>query len=170
LLKRFARLGTTVEASSHGTITSLGRFILDNETEKAISTIIEGGGQSARILTEQDDKSLSDYLLPIANQPGVAGYMVLGYDGLIVTNRLPEHMDPDSFSAWALLTYMHAQDVISAIGHKRLRQLISRTDTGCVLLCAFGQALLVVISDNAATELIVPLLIKARNLRVARSK
>lgn len=167
VLKRFARLGTTVEASSHGTITSLGKFILDNETEKAISTILEGGAQSAHVLTEQDDTSLHDHLLPIANHPGVAGYMVLGYDGLIVTSRLPAHMDPDSVSAWALLTYMQAQDFISTIGHKRLRQMITRTETGCVLLCTFGQAMLVVISDNAAAELIVPLILKARKLRAA---
>lgn len=168
VLKKFARLGKTVEQSSHGTITSLGKFILDQETESAISAIIDdGGARAARTLTAQTEESLREHLLPIENQPGVAGYMVLGYDGLIVANQLPEEMDPDSFSAWALVTYMHSQQFITAIGHKRMRQLVAKTDHGCVLLCAFGQALLLVISDNAANESIVPLLIKARNVRAA---
>lgn len=168
VLKTFARLGKPVEEPSNGKITSLGKFILDNETEQAIASIIEDGGtQSARILTEQQENSLRDHLLPIANQPGVAGYMVVGYDGLIVTSTLPPQVDGDAFSAWALVTYMHAQEYTVAIGHKRMRQLVSKTETGCLLLCDFGEGLLIAVSDNAATESIIPLLIKARKVRAA---
>lgn len=167
---RVARLGTTQDTTSQsGHITSLGKFLLDKNTENAIGSLATSTARlpSARVLSDEESTALRDCLKPIENQTGVAGCLIIGYDGMIITTTLPKNADSDAFSAWALLTYMHTQDVVNLLGHKKMQQLVSRTKTGYLLLADFGQGLLLTVSDNAATEAILPLMKSVRRVTAA---
>lgn len=165
-----ARLSTTHSTDeSKGQIKALGKFLLDQQSEAAITNLSSANANlsNARILSDEEALALQECLSPIERLQGVAGCIILGYDGIVIMNTLPAHADQDVLSAWALLTYMNSHDLIRVIGHTRLRQFVSRTFTGYLLLADFGQGLLLAVSDNAATEAILPLMKSVRKVTAA---
>lgn len=169
-LANSARLGTTSSTVEHnGKISSLGRFLLDKNSEAAIGALEFGTPNlsQARVLSREEVHELEECLAPIESQDGVAGCVILGYDGMLITSSLPDHADKDAFCAWALLTYMNCHDLVKILGHKNLRQLVSRTETGYLLLADFGQGLLVAVSENATTDAIIPLMKSVRRITAA---
>jgi predicted regulator of Ras-like GTPase activity (Roadblock/LC7/MglB family) len=165
-----ARLGTAHDTiEPQGLIKSLGKFLLDKTSESAIGALNSTNVNlsHARILSDEEAMALQECLTPIENLPGVAGCIILGYDGMIITSTLPEHADKDTLSAWALLTYMNTHELIRLVGHTRLRQFVSRTLNGYLLLADFGQGLLLAVSDNASTEAILPLMKSVRRITAA---
>jgi len=174
---RLARLGTTIDARSNsdtaqapgGQITSFGQFILDKNRQKVIGAIADAivNLPTAKILSEDESVALRECLRPIEEQEGVAGCLIIGYDGMIITTTLPQSADGDAFSAWALLTYMNSQGVVKQLGHKAMKQIISRTASGYLLLADFGQGLLLAVSENASTEAMLPLMKSVRRVTAA---
>jgi len=174
---RLARLGTTIDArtsddtasASGGQITSFGQFILDKNRQKAIGAIANAivNLPTAKVLSENESVALRECLRPIEEQEGVAGCLIIGYDGMIITTTLPQSADGDAFSAWALLTYMTSQEVLKQLGHVAMKQLVSRTESGYLLLADFGQGLLLAVSENASTEAMLPLMRSVRRVTAA---
>ncbi|MBS2004226.1 MAG: hypothetical protein JST44_22155 [Cyanobacteria bacterium SZAS LIN-5] len=167
---RAARLATNDNTSeSSGQIRGLGKFLLDEQSEAAIGNLSSNSANlsHARILSDEEAIALQECLSPIESLQGVAGCIVLGYDGMIVMNTLPAHADQDALSAWALLTYMNSHELIRVIGHTKLRQFVSRTFSGYLLLADFGQGLLLAVSDNASREAILPLMKSIRKVTAA---
>lgn len=167
---RAARLATTDNTSeSSGRIKGLGKFLLDEQSEAAIGNLSSSNRNlsHARILSDEEALALQECLSPIESIQGVAGCIVLGYDGMIVMNTLPAHADQDALSAWALLTYMNTHELIRVVGHTKLRQFVSRTFSGYLLLADFGQGLLLAVSDNASREAILPLMKSIRKVTAA---
>jgi predicted regulator of Ras-like GTPase activity (Roadblock/LC7/MglB family) len=164
-----ARLAKTIPTDeSQGRIKGLGNFLLDEQSAAAIGNLSSSNTVSnARILSDEEAMALQECLSPIERLQGVAGCIILGYDGMVIMSSLPEHADKDALSAWALLTYMNSHDLIRVIGHARLRQFVSRTISGYLLLADFGQGLLLAVSDNASTEAILPLMKSVRKVTAA---
>ncbi len=165
-----ARLATTYDTTEQsGHITSLGKFLLDKTSEEAIGALVTANANlsGTRVLSDQESEALLECLKPIENLQGVAGCIILGYDGMIITSSLPEHADRDALSAWALLTYMNTHELVQAVGHSKLRQVVSRTHSGYLLLADFGQGLLLAVSDNASTEAMLPLMKSVRRVTAA---
>lgn len=165
-----ARLGTTTYTDeSNGQIKALGNFLLDKHSAAAIGNLSNAKANlaNARILSDEEAQALQDCLSPIEKLQGVAGCIILGYDGMIIMSSLPEHADKDALSAWALLTYMNTHDLVRVVGHNRLRQFVSRTMSGYLLLADFGQGLLLTVSDNASSEAILPLMKGVRRVTAA---
>ncbi|HEY9676934.1 MAG TPA: roadblock/LC7 domain-containing protein [Drouetiella sp.] len=165
-----ARLGTTSDTTEQrGQIKSIGKFLLDKHSEAAIGALNIHSPEiaNARILSDEEAQALHDCLSPIQKQEGVAGCVIVGYDGIVITSTLPPEADKDAFSAWALFTYINSHELVRVVGHNRIRQLVSKTARGYLLLADFGQGLLVAVSDNAATEAIVPLMKSVRKVTAA---
>ncbi len=165
-----ARLATTHDTiEQNGHITSLGKFLLDKTSEEAIGALVTANANlsGTKVLSDDESDALQQCLKPIENLQGVAGCIILGYDGMIITSSLPAHADRDGLSAWALLTYMNTHELVQAVGHSKLRQLVSRTHSGYLLLADFGQGLLLAVSDNASTEAMLPLMKSVRRVTAA---
>ncbi len=165
-----ARLSTTPHTDeSNGQIKALGNFLLDKHSAATIGNLSNAKANlaHARILSDEEALALQDCLSPIESLQGVAGCIILGYDGMIIMSSLPDHADKDALSAWALLTYMNTHDLVRVVGHSRLRQFVSRTLSGYLLLADFGQGLLLAVSDNASTEAILPLMKSVRRVTAA---
>jgi predicted regulator of Ras-like GTPase activity (Roadblock/LC7/MglB family) len=165
-----ARLAkVTPDDESQGQIKGLINFLLDQQSAAAINNLATSSANlsNARILSNAEAQALQECLSPIERLQGVAGCIILGYDGMIIMSSLPDHADKDALSAWALLTYMNSHDLIRVIGHTRLRQFVSRTVSGYLLLADFGQGLLLTVSDNASTEAILPLMKSVRKVTAA---
>ncbi len=165
-----ARLATTGNTDeSNGQIRALGNFLLDKQSVAAIGNLASANANlaHARILSDEEAQALQDCLSPIESLQGVAGCIILGYDGMIIMSSLPDHADKDALSAWALLTYINTHELVRVVGHSRLRQFVSRTLSGYLLLADFGQGLLLAVSDNASTEAILPLMKSVRRVTAA---
>ena len=165
-----ARLATTGNTDEpNGQIRALGNFLLDKQSVAAIANLSNSNANlaHARILSDEEAQALQDCLSPIESLEGVAGCIILGYDGMIIMSSLPDHADKDALSAWALLTYMNTHELVRVVGHNRLRQFVSRTLNGYLLLADFGQGLLLAVSDNASTEAILPLMKSVRRVTAA---
>jgi len=165
----FAKLNISENAPGTGQITSLGKFLLDPKCERMIESMISGSNRkvTTRVLTEQESADLKECLKPIGDQEGVAGCVVLGYDGFVIANTLPAGCDLDVFSAWALVTYISSSNALDFIGHGRVHQIVSRTHGGIILLADFGQGLLVAVSDKTSTEAVLPLMRGVRKISAA---
>jgi predicted regulator of Ras-like GTPase activity (Roadblock/LC7/MglB family) len=134
-----------------------------------IGSMISGSNRklTTRVLTEQESADLKECLKPIGDQDGVAGCVVLGYDGFVIANTLPAGCDLDVFSAWALVTYISSNNAVDFIGQGRVHQIVSRTLGGIILLADFGQGLLVAVSDKTSSEAVLPLMRGARKISAA---
>jgi predicted regulator of Ras-like GTPase activity (Roadblock/LC7/MglB family) len=165
----FARLNISEQPAGSGQITSLGKFLLDPHCERMIGSMISGSNRklTTRVLTEQESADLKECLKPIGDQDGVAGCVVLGYDGFVIANTLPAGCDLDVFSAWALVTYISSNNAVDFIGQGRVHQIVSRTLGGIILLADFGQGLLVAVSDKTSSEAVLTLMRGARKISAA---
>ncbi|HEY9773631.1 MAG TPA: roadblock/LC7 domain-containing protein [Planktothrix sp.] len=150
-----------------GNITAIGPFLLDKTSERAVQNLITNASSRTRVLTEAEAGELKECLKPIEALDGVAGCIILGYDGLVIANTLPKHCDLDVFSSWALVTYMNSHSAVDFLGHGKVQQIVSRTIGGIMLLADFGQGLLLAVSDKTTTDAVLPLMRGVRKVTAA---
>jgi len=143
---RLADIGYAV--NSPATNSNLGKFLLNSKTIASIESCInkEQNQTHARILTIDAARQLESVLEPILRIPGVAGYMVCGYDGLVIYNKLQPEFDVELLGGCALVTFMNSHSILKVMGHTRLKQMIFKTPAGNLLLADFGKGFLVTLT------------------------
>ncbi len=152
--------------SGSGRIAAIGKFLLDQKDLEKLGKITEAdqGEVKMRILTMEASADLQSLLKEIGAQEKVIGSVIVGHDGLLIANTMPEEVDAESMGVWALGVYMNTEHVTKKMGHDRVHQVVSRTPRGYVVIADFGGGLLVTITDGTETTTLIPLMRKITDL------
>ncbi len=116
-----------------------------------------------RKLTLEASEDLQSLLLEIGQVAGVVGCLIVGHDGLLIANSLPEEIDAESIGVWSLGVYMNTDHVMKKLGHERVHQIVSRTPRGFVVIADFGGGLLVAVAEGNV-EKVIPIMRKITDL------
>jgi len=156
---------SSAEAGS-GRIAAIGKFLLDQKDLEKLGkiTAADQSDVKMRILTTEASEDLQTLLSEIGSQQRVIGSVIVGHDGLLIANTMPEEVDAESIGVWALGVYMNTEHVIKKMGHERVHQVVSRTPRGYVVIADFGGGLLVTITEGTETETLIPLMRKITDL------
>lgn len=155
-----------VEETGSGRIAAIGKFLLDQKDLEKLSKITAADQQDIkmRILTLEASEDLQTLLSEIGGQEKVIGSVIVGHDGLLIANTMPEEVDAESIGVWALGVYMNTEHVTKKMGHERVHQVVSRTPRGYVVIADFGGGLLVTITEGTDTDTLIPLMRKITDL------
>ena len=159
-LGRLDKSMDTQEDAPTGKISSIGKFILDQEDLSNLSKLAQSDLSDSRIsvLTSEASQELKGLLQEVKNQPGALGSVIVGHDGLLIAEDLPEELDSESIGVWALGMYLNTDNVVKKMGHERTRQLITKTPMGYLVIADFGGGIIVSLSEGQATDKLIPLL------------
>jgi predicted regulator of Ras-like GTPase activity (Roadblock/LC7/MglB family) len=145
--------------NSPGTINNLGRFLLTDDTTESIQSCIDKGQRQshARVFTLDAAMQLEALLEPIIRSPGVVGYLILGYDGLVIGNKLPHDIDVELLSGCALVIYMNSHSIMKVMGHTKLKQMVCKNPAGNMILADFGKGFLVTLTGESDAAMLARL-------------
>ncbi len=101
-----------------------------------------------RMATIEASEDLQTLLLEIGTVSGVIGCLIVGHDGLLIANSLPEEIDAESIGVWALGEYMNTEHIMKKLGHERVHQIVNRTPRGYVVVADFGGGILVALTED----------------------
>lgn len=158
--------GPEKQETGSGRIAAIGKFLLDQSDMEKLGKIT-GSEQSElkmRVLTLEASEDLQTLLKEIGTQQRVIGSVIVGHDGLLIANTMPEEVDAESIGVWSLGVYMNTEHVMKKMGHERVHQIVSRTPRGFVVIADFGGGLLVTITDGTDTDTLIPLMRKITDL------
>jgi predicted regulator of Ras-like GTPase activity (Roadblock/LC7/MglB family) len=142
---------------SGGPITDIGKFLLDQNELEWIARVIDINHQNPRIDRVSDEvRSMLDKLQDtVAVLPTVVGTMVLSPDGNVVDSRMSNsahQFSTEELGVWCTAAYHNAQAASSAFGFSGVKQIVSRTDSGFVIIANLQGITLVVLIDGAENE------------------
>jgi predicted regulator of Ras-like GTPase activity (Roadblock/LC7/MglB family) len=143
-----------------GRIASIGKFLLDQKDLEKIGklTASDLSDTKMKILTLEAASEIQGLLHHIGATQGVIGSIIIGHDGLLIANTMPQDIEADSVGIWALAVYMNTETAIKKIGHNRVHQIVARTPKGFLVIADFGGGLLVTLSDGSDTDALIPLM------------
>lgn len=167
-IEGIGKLDANVDTNDTGSgrIAAIGKFLLDQKDLEKLGkiTAADQSDVKMRILTLEASEDLQMLLSEIGNQEAVIGSVIVGHDGLLIANTMPEEVDAESIGVWALGVYMNTEHVIKKMGHDRVHQVVSRTPRGYVVIADFGGGLLVCITEGTETDSLIPLMRKITDL------
>lgn len=117
-----------------------------------------------RASTLEASEDLQTLLLEIGTIKGVIGCLVVGHDGLLIANSMPEETDAEAIGVWSLGIYMNTEYTMKKMGHERVHQIVNRTPRGYVVVADFGGGLLVSVTEFKGVENLIPLMRKITDL------
>ena len=129
---------------------STGKFLLKQSDIEQLQKISESEQSElrTRMLTIEASEDLQTLLVEIGSLKGVLGCLIVGHDGLLIANTMPEEVDAESIGVWCLGEYMNTEHVMKKMGHERVHQIVNRTARGCIVVAEFGGGLLVAIIEE----------------------
>ncbi len=140
------------------------KFRLTPQDIKNLQNISNRSELQERMATIEASEDLQTILLEIGSAYGVIGCLVVGHDGLLIANTMPEEVDAESIGVWSLGEYMNTQHVMKKLGHERVHQIVNRTPRGYVVVADFGGGLLVSVTEFKDAENLIPLMRKITDL------
>jgi predicted regulator of Ras-like GTPase activity (Roadblock/LC7/MglB family) len=84
--------------------------------------------------------------------------VIVGHDGILIANGMPQSMDGESTGIWALGVYLNTDGVIKKMGHNHIHQVVARTPQGYIIIADFGGGILVTVSEGSETDKLIPLM------------
>jgi len=143
-----------------GRIASIGKFLLDNKDLEKIGKITASdlSDSKMRTLTVEANEELKNLLRQIDAQEGVTGTVIVGHDGLLIANTMSPDLDPESIGVWALGVYMGTAHVVEKLGDDNVRQIVSQTNQGYLIIANFGAGLLVTLTSPIMLDKLLPLM------------
>lgn len=146
--------------TGNGKIASIGKFLLDQQDLAKIGNLAASDltDSKMRILTLEAAQELQTLLQHIGQQPSVVGSVIVGHDGILIANSLPQDYDPESIGVWALGIYLNTDTTVRKMGHNHVHQAVCRTPRGYLIIADFGGGILVTVSDGPETDRLIPLM------------
>jgi predicted regulator of Ras-like GTPase activity (Roadblock/LC7/MglB family) len=111
-----------------------------------------------RTLSLEAHRELSNLLKQIDSQVGVIGTLIVGHDGLLIANTMPQDMEAESLSKWAQAIYMGTAQTTEQLGNERVRQIVSQTERGYLIIANFGAGLLIAVTNPLMVDHLLPLM------------
>ena len=156
---RLSKTDSTPETGS-GKIASIGKFLLDQQDVNKLGKLAASdlSDTQMRILTMEAAQELQGLLHTIGQQASVVGSVIVGHDGILIANTMPNNIDPESIGVWALGIYLNTDGVLKKLGHEHIHQVVARTPIGYLIIADFGGGILVTVTEGSQTELLMPLM------------
>ncbi len=163
------RSDTAIDTAGPGKISSIGKFLLDGPDLEKIGKLAfaDPSETKMRILTMEAATELKSLLQHIDSQPGAVGSIIIGHDQLLISNTIPPEMDAESLGQLAFSVYMNTLNVANKMGYEVVRQLVSKTQKGYLIIADFGDGLLVTVTDAQEIDNLIPLLDSINHLAVS---
>lgn len=133
-------------------LVSIGKLLVDQNTLKRIIDNAEKRGTglytTTKIISNAKGADLDSILGQIDACQGVAGSLIVGRDGLVISSTLPQNLDKELIGAISssMLTNLDVQCKKMKLGASR--QVILDTEGGVVLLISLEVGVLVVMSQS----------------------
>lgn len=133
-------------------LVSIGKLLVDQNTLKRIIDNAEKRGAglytTTKVISESKGQDLDAILHAIDRCQGVAGSMIVGRDGLVISSTLPPEYEKEMIGAIAssMQTNLDVQCKKMKLGPAR--QIIVDTEGGVLLLMALEVGVLVVLSQS----------------------
>lgn len=133
-------------------LVSIGKLLVDQNTLKRIIDNAEKRGAglytTTKVISESRGQDLDAILHAIDRCQGVAGSMIVGRDGLVISSTLPPEYEKEMIGAIAssMQTNLDVQCKKMKLGPAR--QIIVDTEGGVLLLMALEVGVLVVLSQS----------------------
>jgi predicted regulator of Ras-like GTPase activity (Roadblock/LC7/MglB family) len=132
----------------------LGKFLFTPDEMTDFANVINPNNQNARV--ERIGQSTLDLLAKLQDLvfdlPTVVGTMVLSPDGSILDSRLARDMRneqaKDDIGVWSLAAYHNAQAAADVFGFSKVTQIVSRTESGYVIIANLEGLKLIVLIDG----------------------
>ncbi len=157
-VKEFGRLsaksataGTANETV--GTMKTIGKLLID---VPAIENIIKTGESgtigknlaTARVISSQRGESINALLEKIDQFPGIAGTLIVGHDGLVISSTLKAGKDKDTIGALSVACLGSTNLGTRKLEIGKLKQMVFITDSTITVLTDVEVGILAVLLDN----------------------
>ncbi len=157
------RLDNRVEPSSDpgsGRIASIGKFLLDSKDLEKIGRITASDLSEGkmRTLTLEANEELKTLLRQIDAQQGVLGTLVVGHDGLLIAHTMSQDADAETLGVEAFGVFMGTVQIVEKLGDENVRQIVSQTNQGYLIIANFGAGLLVTLTNPIMLDKLLPLM------------
>lgn len=177
-LKDFGKLSVRsaqapkVQGETAGTMKTIGKLLIDQQSIEAIINAGESrqlgkGLPSARIISKARGAGINELLNKIGEYQGVAGSLIVGHDGLVMSSTLQQGWDKDMLGALstALLSTSNLSTKKLEIGRLRQMVLLTRTPNAdkTTILTDVDVGILVVFCEQTDITLIDGLIEKIQN-------
>ncbi len=177
-LKDFGKLSVRsaqapkVQGETAGTMKTIGKLLIDQQSIEAIINAGESrqlgkGLPSARIISKARGAGINELLNKIGEYQGVAGSLIVGHDGLVMSSTLQQGWDKDMLGALstALLSTSNLSTKKLEIGRLRQMVLLTRTPNAdkTTILTDVDVGILVVFCEQTDISLIDGLIEKIQN-------
>lgn len=131
---------------------SIGKLLVDQNTLEEIIRTAEKGGKggltTTQVISAVKGKSLDSVLEGINTSKGVLGSLIVGRDGLVITNTMPRDIDKDLVGALTSSLFANTDIQIKRMQRGLLKRLILETDTGLSVLAQLEMGTLVVFTKS----------------------
>jgi predicted regulator of Ras-like GTPase activity (Roadblock/LC7/MglB family) len=157
-VKEFGRLSVksaTAGAANEtvGTMKTIGKLLID---VPAIENIIKTGETgtigknlaTARVISSQRGESINALLEKIDAFPGIAGTLIVGHDGLVISSTLKGGKDKDTIGALSVACLGSTNLGTRKLEIGKLKQMVFITDSSITVLTDVEVGILAVLLDN----------------------
>ena len=157
-VKEFGRLSVksaTAGAANEtvGTMKTIGKLLID---VPAIENIIKTGETgtigknlaTARVISSQRGESINALLEKIDAFPGIAGTLIVGHDGLVISSTLKAGKDKDTIGALSVACLGSTNLGTRKLEIGKLKQMVFITDSSITVLTDVEVGILAVLLDN----------------------
>lgn len=140
---------TTPEADKKDAgVISIGKMLVDQNALEEIIKKAEKGGKAGltttQVITAVKGRSLDTLLVDINNVSGILGSIIVGKDGLVIANTMPDNIDKDLVGALTSSLFTNIDTQIKKMQKGNLKRLTVETASGLYILTEIEMGTLVV--------------------------
>lgn len=129
-------------------VISIGKMLVDQNALEEIIKKAEKGGKAGltttQVITAVKGRSLDTLLVDINNVSGILGSIIVGKDGLVIANTMPENVDKDLVGALTSSLFTNIDNQVKKMKKGNLKRLTVETSSGLYILTEIEMGTLVV--------------------------
>jgi predicted regulator of Ras-like GTPase activity (Roadblock/LC7/MglB family) len=133
-------------------IIAIGKMLVDQNALEEIIKKAEKGGKAGltttQVITAVKGRSLDTLLVDINNIDGIMGSIIVGKDGLVIANTMPNEIDKDLVGALTSSLFSNIDVQVKKLKKGNLKRLTVETAMGTYILTEIEMGTLVVFSNE----------------------
>lgn len=131
----------------------MSKMLVDQSTLEDIIRRAEKLGSkgltTTQVILAAQGQSFDDLLKEVNEVPGVIGTLIVGNDGLVIANTMPDDIDKEIVGALTSSIYLNLDVQVKQMKRGGMRRLVLQTDMGYTILSTLEMGTLVVFSDTS---------------------
>lgn len=143
---------TVEESKTDSGVISIGKMLVDQNALEEIIKKAEKGGKAGltttQVITAVKGRSLDTLLVDVNNIEGILGSIIVGKDGLVIANTMPENVDKDLVGALTSSLFTNIDTQIKKLKKGNLKRVTVETISGVYILTEIEMGTLVVFGSE----------------------